>query len=218
VFIKICGVTRPADAELCAGLGVDAIGLNFYPQSPRRVDREQARQIVEVLPAEVDPVGVWVAPSAADLDRVSTEVGLRTAQLHAMDTAGVPSGLKATGRRFILAHGVAVPEDLVRLWRLVDLWQQAGLVPAAVLLDARAQGLHGGTGQIAPWNLIAGWERRLPLILAGGLTPENVAEAIRIVRPFGVDVASGVESAPGIKDGLKLRQFVEQAREADSQT
>jgi phosphoribosylanthranilate isomerase len=212
--IKICGVTRAADVELAARFGADLIGLNFYPPSPRALDADRARQVRSALPPAVEPVGVFVHPPAEQLYAYCAALDLPTVQLHAADPATLADTLRRTGCRVMLAFGVKEGDSLDELRGMLAAWRNVGVEPAAVLADARVEGLYGGTRRTAPWALLAGFDPGVPLFLAGGLTPDNVAEAIRIVRPAGVDVASGVERAPGVKDAELLRRFIEQAREA----
>lgn len=255
MHIKICGVTTPEDAEMAAKLGATAIGLNFWPESPRYIDLEKASDIISRLPPFVDPVGVFVYPELTNLQTAILELLVHTVQLHAFRSEEWPRLLGLWGgRSIILAHGIAELQDRLELEAELDRWQrklplilnlrdpsgesrlpQPSLIPAqvsamwpiltrhknaasvpklSVLFDAKVPGQHGGTGQQAPWHLLADWQMPYPLILAGGLTPENVAEAIRIVRPYGVDVASGVESAPGVKDAEKMRRFIGNALQA----
>lgn len=209
--IKICGVTTIADAHQVAVLGADAIGLNFSPQSPRRVEEATAGEIVRALPPFVAPVAVFTNSSAADMVALANRVG---------------------GFAVLQRHGAAHDLADVRPFRLIDAFQvpgrhsldfilhyleQARIAdhgPVAVLVDGSAPGQFGGTGQTAPWQALADFRPNVPLILAGGLTPNNVAEAIRLVRPYAIDVASGVENAPGKKDMEKIKRFIENAREA----
>lgn len=205
--IKICGVTRPEDAELAAHLGADALGLNFYEGSPRFLDRPRAEALLRGLPPFVEPVGVFVNPTAPQLRAWRQD--LRTVQLHGADLASLADEVAAARWCAVPAFGVGDAADLARVTAAL-----AGWPAAAVLLDAKAPGLHGGTGRTAPWDLLAAFRAPVPVLLAGGLTPENVAEAIRVVRPYAVDVAGGVEASPGVKDPEKLRRFLDNAREA----
>jgi phosphoribosylanthranilate isomerase len=210
VRIKICGVTTPADARFAAEAGADAIGLNFYPQSPRYVAPQQAAEIVRALPAFTAPIGVFVGMAIRQVCAVAFQPGLRGVQTYDDEPP--------TEDTFPFAHVPAfrvrdaVELDHVR--RFVDTAAKLGRAPAAVLIDSHVEGLMGGTGRAAPWELLKSFDPGVPLILAGGLTPENVAEAIAMVRPWGVDVASGVESSPGIKDSEKVAEFVKNARSA----
>lgn len=212
--VKICGITTPADAESAARLGADAVGLNFYLKSPRFITREQAQAILTALPPMVEPVGVLVQPDAAQLVECSDVLRLRILQFHQF--ADIPMSGNESWRRgaVIPAYGIRDRSDLAEVTGDLPRWRAAGVTPAAVLLDARVEGMHGGTGKTAPWSVLAGYDPGVPVILAGGLTPENVAEAIRIVRPYAVDVASGVESLPGFKDVERVRRFIGAVREA----
>jgi phosphoribosylanthranilate isomerase len=209
VRIKICGITNPADAELAASLGADMIGLNFYAKSPRCIDEAIARSILQSLPTSVEPVALFVNESAAQVQRIAQSLDIRTLQLHGDHQETLP-----TAMRWIPAFSVADAGDLVRITAYLEKLGAAGMTPAAILVDAHVPGMFGGTGQVAPWRLLADFKPAVPLILAGGLTPENVADAIRIVRPYAVDVASGVESSPGKKDAGKMRRFIDAVRTA----
>lgn len=201
--IKICGVTTAADAELMAELGVEAVGLNFYAKSSRCVSPEQAREMVRHFGPFVAPVGVFVHVPGVEVQRIAVEVGLRAVQTYSDHPPSDPLAPFA----HIAAFRVKDAADLDHIRRFVSACR-----PAAVLVDSFVAGEMGGTGHRAPWELLAGFDPGVPLILAGGLTPENVADAIRTVRPWGVDVASGVESAPGQKDAAKVRAFVRAVR------
>jgi phosphoribosylanthranilate isomerase len=158
-----------------------------------------------------------VKPAPADLTQCRQQLGLRTIQVHALDldTAETEAiGAALATAKLIVAQSIATADDLAAARAFLRLCLDSGIMPAAILLDARVPGQHGGTGQCLPWQLLEGCQLGLPLILAGGLTPDNVAEAIRIVRPYAVDVASGVESSPGRKDLEKMRRFIGNAREA----
>jgi phosphoribosylanthranilate isomerase len=203
IRIKICGVTTPEDARFAADAGADALGLNFFPKSPRFVTPTQAADIVRTLPAFTAPVGVFVQMPLRQATAVAFQLGLRAVQTY--------DDQPPTEDPFPFAHipafrvkdeaGLEVIRQFVRHRR-----------PAAVLVDSFVDGRMGGTGHRAPWQLLAGFDPGVPLILAGGLTPENVSEAIGVVKPWGVDVASGVESAPCRKDPVKVARFVEAAR------
>jgi phosphoribosylanthranilate isomerase len=211
--IKICGITSVADALLAADLGADAIGLNFYPPSPRYVDRTTATAIVRALPPFVEAVGLFVNLPLADVVTSIQHIErLHTIQWH----GDRPELCPPCPFRFIPAFQVADSKGLAHVMTYLDACRQAGALPSAVLIDGQLSGQYGGTGRPAPWNLLAEFHPSVPLILAGGLTPQNVAEAICLVRPYAVDVASGVESTPGRKDPDKLRRFIDNAREATS--
>jgi phosphoribosylanthranilate isomerase len=211
VKIKICGVTTPDDAATAAALGADAVGLNFHRSSPRFVTRKTARAILAELPAHVEAVGVFVE---RPLDEVAAEVR-QLARLTAVQWYGQePEPASAYPVPLIAAFNVRGPESLAKIADYLRRCRESGRLPLGVLVDAHVPGQHGGTGQKAPWDLLASFRPEVPLILAGGLTPENVAEAVRIVRPDMVDVASGVEAAPGHKDVHKMRRFIDSARAA----
>jgi phosphoribosylanthranilate isomerase len=209
--IKICGVTTPADAALAADLGADAVGLNFYPRSPRCVSAETAGALADALPPFVEPVALFVEePPAVVASRLADLPRVRTVQWHGAE----PAPADEWGGALIVAFTVRDAADLARITAYVDRCRARGRLPAAVLVDAHVAGQFGGTGQTAPWRLLADFRPGVPLILAGGLTPDNVAEAVRIVRPYAVDVASGVEAAPGRKDAELMRRFIAAARSA----
>jgi phosphoribosylanthranilate isomerase len=210
--VKICGVTTEVDARQAALLGADAIGLNFYEGSPRYVALNAAQCIVREVPPFMAAVGVFV------------EVPLRQAFTH-IQTLGRINVLQWHGSKnrelsdcfpyhLIAAFAVRDDSSLRDIQRYLDTCRTLGRMPSALLLDGHAPGQHGGTGRTAPWERLASFRPGIPIILAGGLTADNVAEAVRIVRPYGVDVASGVESKPGRKDAEKMRRFIATAREA----
>jgi phosphoribosylanthranilate isomerase len=205
--IKICGVTTPEDVRICADAGADAIGINFHPASPRFVDPRQAPAILNAIPPLMAAVGVFVAQPFRQVCAIAYQLGLRGVQFY-----GDPREA-ADPFPFALIAACRI-KNKQSLDEIAAYLQAAPQKPAAILVDAYVEGEHGGTGKQAPWELLADFNPGVPLILAGGLTPENVGEAIRIVRPAAVDVASGVESAPGKKDPAKVRQFIGNAREA----
>jgi phosphoribosylanthranilate isomerase len=190
--IKICGITREADATLAVRLGANAIGFVLFAKSPRRAELKTVKMITAALPPFVTPVGVFVDPSADDIARAA-QAGVRLAQVH--------------GR-------VPVSSPLPVL-RAVHLGDNPGGLDAEVgpletiLLDAHDPVLHGGTGRTVDFARAASVAAKHRIILAGGLTPSNVRDAIAAVRPYAVDVASGVEAEPGVKDPVKLRAFIE---------
>jgi len=210
VRVKICGVTTPADLKLCGDAGADAVGINFHPGSPRYVDPRAAPALLRHLPPFVDAVGVFVEQPLRQVYALSYQLGLRGVQWygpHLDRDDSFPFQL-------IPAFRVRDVESLAEVRAAVATCLEAGWKPAAVLLDSYVPGQHGGTGRTAPSELLIGFDPGVPVILAGGLTPENVAEAVRTVRPYGVDVASGVELAPGRKDPEKVRRFIDAARAA----
>jgi phosphoribosylanthranilate isomerase len=210
--VKICGVTSEADARAAARFGADAIGLNFYDGSPRHIDPRVVPAILTSLPPFVEPVGIYVGLRLAQMAEQARHFGLRSIQWHG-DNADREPGCPE-GFRLIAAFAIRTAADLETITRYLSACRELGQSPAAVLVDAGAPGQYGGTGRTAPWDLLANFDCGLPLILAGGLTPDNVAEAVRLVRPYGVDVASGVESRPGVKDLDTMQRFIAAAREA----
>lgn len=213
VRVKICGVRTAAEAEHAAACGADAVGLNFHPPSPRSLRPADARAVLEALPPFVEAVGVFVQRQMADLRDLLHDLGrVRTVQVH----GGEPEvAASAWPYRFVPAFQVRDEADLRRIEAYLGQCREARCLPSALLIDGHAPGLHGGTGRTAPWELLATFRPAgVPIVLAGGLTPENVADAVRAVRPYAVDVASGVEAEPGRKCPEKVRAFVEAARGA----
>lgn len=206
--IKICGVTTPEDACFAVSAGADAIGLNFYPQSPRFLTPPRAAEIVRRLPPFAAPVGVFVGMTMRQACTISYQLGLRGVQTYSDE----PLGDDPFPFAHIPAFRVKESADLQRIHRFVEITKASACVPAAVLIDSFVAGQMGGSGQAAPWSLLAGFDPGVPVILAGGLTSENVAEAIAIVKPWGVDVASGVEFAPGRKNPERVKRFIEAVR------
>jgi phosphoribosylanthranilate isomerase len=194
--VKVCGVTRSDDAALAADLGASAIGMIFWPDSPRCLDVSRAREIVAAVPPFVSAVGVFVDQPIDEVTAIADAVGLSAIQLHGREDA---DRYAVVGRRLIKAVGV----------RDGTAEAEAMAVPAraTVLLDALDPVRRGGTGRAIDWTVAATIARRRPVILSGGLNPENVQTALRAVAPYAVDVSSGVESAPGRKDATKLRAF-----------
>jgi phosphoribosylanthranilate isomerase len=202
--VKICGITRTADALAAARHGADAIGLVFYRPSPRYVDPETAATIVRALPPFITTVGLFVDADEDEVREVAARSGIQLLQFHGVESVDFCS-------RFELPYMKAV-----RVRPRVDLLQYAQVYSSAkaLLLDAFQEGLHGGTGAVFDWELIPA-SLPLPIVLSGGLTPENVTEAIRRVRPSAVDVSSGVEASKGIKDEAKIAAFITGVRNAD---
>jgi phosphoribosylanthranilate isomerase len=203
VNVKICGITRLEDALAAVRLGADALGFNFWPRSKRYLAPAAAREIVRRLPPLVTTVGVFVDPSREEVLGAVEASGVEVAQLHGDEPPALCAELPLAVVKAIRVRDAAALEAL-------RAYQVAGF-----LLDSDSSG-YGGSGATFDWALaaaaVAAAER--PVILAGGLGPDNVAEAVRTVRPYGVDVASGVESAPGLKDEQLMRRFIEAAKEA----
>jgi phosphoribosylanthranilate isomerase len=208
--VKICGVTTPADARQAALLGADAVGLNFYPRSRRYVSAEAAEEVLHALPPFVEAVGVYVNLPPVEAIGHARRLGLSAVQWHGDEPAPLPEARC----RFVPAFPVRDADSLAVVREYLERCRQRGRMPAAVLVDGHVPGEYGGTGRAAPWELLAAFRPEAPLILAGGLTPDNVAGAVRLVRPYAVDVAGGVESGPGRKDPEKMRRFLDRARDA----
>jgi len=198
--VKICGITRPEDAIDAAEAGADAIGLVFA-ESPRQVTVERAKAILAVLPPYVTPVALFVDESGSRIREVCSLLGIRTVQLHGDEPPDVAREL--AGLCVIKAFRIATAADLQAL---------PGYPAAAYLLDSKVAGRRGGSGVAFDWTLAAQATRYGRIVLAGGLTPGNVAEAVRIVMPYAVDTSSGVESEPGKKDKARIAAFVAAAR------
>jgi len=202
--VKICGITRPEDALAAARAGAHAIGLVFYAKSPRHVTPARAAEIIRVLPPFVTTVGLFVDATAEGVRAALAEAPVGLLQFHGDET---PEFCRQFKRPYVKAVRVKAGVDLLQ-------YAQDYHDAKALLLDNYVEGLHGGSGVAFDWSLIP---RGLPLpvILSGGLTPENVTEAVRRVRPSAVDVSSGVESAKGIKDAQKIAAFIKGVRNAD---
>lgn len=211
MWIKICGMTDPVIARQVADCGPDAIGLNFYSKSPRCVSIETARTIVNELPPGVEPVGLFVNHDRTELREICEAVGLRTIQLHGDETPEFIAEL--SGLDIIRAFRVG-GEGLASVAAQLEEYDRRGISLKKCLVDARVEGAYGGTGHTAPWEILRTWNELNwpPLVLAGGLTPDNVQKAIQTVRPAGVDVASGVEECPGKQSVEMARRFIRLAR------
>ena len=202
--IKICGIKTLTDALAAIDAGADLIGFNFYPKSPRYIDVGRCRDIMSVMRrfGHIQYVGVFVNASPGEIWATMDTCGLSLAQLHGDEPSEMVNALGNKG--FKAFRGI--PENLNGFAR-----QNA----PAFLLDASVKGLYGGSGFTADWSAAAELAGKYPLLLAGGLTPENVANAVQQVRPWGVDVASGVESEPGKKDAHKMLRFVMAVRDVE---
>jgi phosphoribosylanthranilate isomerase len=204
--VKICGITAWDDARLSVDLGASALGFNFYPLSPRAISPADAWNIIRRLPPFVEAVGVFVNWPPLVVNALARALRLHTVQLHGGES---PEEVHALARTHRVIKAVQVKQGF-RLGSLARFRHAEG-----ILLDGFTRGLHGGTGRTLDWNLGRAARRYGRIILAGGLTPENVAEAIRVAEPYAVDVASGVEARPGRKDPARLRALfaaVESAR------
>jgi phosphoribosylanthranilate isomerase len=210
--LKICGITNPADAELAVGLGAWALGMIFYADSPRRCSLEQAQLIVAATRRRTELCGVFVNAPLEEVVRVSEALELTMLQLHGEEGPSFcEEARRRTGARIVKAAQVAGPGDVRDLERFhVDFH----------LLDARSaargrEGMRGGTGETFDWSLVAARRSQVPLILSGGLSCENVAEAIAVTHPYAIDSASATESAPGHKDPDKLSALFAAVHDAE---
>lgn len=217
MWTKICGIRDAETARMVAALGASALGLNFYTPSPRSISVETAREIeAAVADKDVSLVGLFVNHSLEEIETICGAISLDLLQLHGDES---PEYLAELGLRFPelpLIRAFRVREsDLASVAAYVNECNRCGKRPDFLLIDAYSPTAFGGTGKVAPWTVIQehyqidDWP---PLILAGGLTPENVAEAISAVQPFGVDTASGVEEQPGVKNRARVEAFINQAK------
>ena len=205
--VKICGFTRVDEAVYAAHLGVDAIGLLFYPHSPRHVEIDQAARIVKTLPAFVSVVALFVNEQEARIREVLAQVAIDCIQFHGNEPA---EACRIYGKRYIKAVGM---KDGVSIPAMALEYHDA----AGLLLDTYHPGAKGGTGSCFDWELIPK-QCTLPLILAGGLDATNAKQAVETVKPYALDVSSGVEASKGIKDSLKMAAFIKQVNEGDRVT
>lgn len=204
VKVKICGLTNAEDAATAIEAGADAVGFVFHKKSPRCAEAAVVKGIVKTLPPFVLPIGVFVNEDAKVVRDVVDSCGLALAQLHGDETAAY---CEALGRPVLKAIRL---KDRRSFLILAEFQGRAGV--RGFLVDAFSSDAYGGTGQVADWSLAAEASSAAPVLLAGGLTPENVSQAILQVRPYGVDVSSGVEASPGKKDHEKVRAFVRAVR------
>lgn len=205
--IKICGIKTVNDAWAAMDAGADLLGFNFYPKSPRYIDVGTCRNIMSVMQkyGHITYVGLFVNASVAEVRTTIETCGLSLAQLHGDETSEMFDALN--GKAFKAFRGV--PQSINGFARSDA---------PALLVDAAVKGAYGGTGVIADWSAAAELAKQYSMLLAGGLTPDNVADAVRQVNPWGVDVASGVESSPGQKDPSKMKVFVQAVRSAAGDT
>ena len=202
IKIKICGITNLDDALAAAGAGADALGFNFYKKSPRYIEPEKAAEIISQLPPLIMPVGVFVNEREEKIREIQALTCMQAVQLHGDES---PEFCQRFGNRVIKAFQVKDKENLKHM---------AHYRVGAFLLDSYHDSLRGGTGVTFDWHLAVVAKTFGRVILAGGLTPENVAEAVKLVQPYGVDVAGGVEKEKGIKDHAKLKKFITEVRRA----
>ena len=220
-WVKICGMTNLEDALVAVDAGADAVGFVFYEKSPRNISVEAARDIVEKLPEGVEKVGVFVDLEPERIRETVMEVGLTVVQLHGKRSAeSVCRDLESSpdcvgvSKVILMIQGDSLKDDVLFGVTVSNMF--------AILLDSRSNGATGGTGATfdwdGTWSVVQEISLMVPVIVAGGLTPMNVREAMRLFQPFGVDVVSGVETRPGKKDPEKVRAFVKAVREADRKT
>jgi phosphoribosylanthranilate isomerase len=203
--IKICGITRLEDARAAVELGADAIGLVFYAPSPRNIDAAHARAIIATIPPFVTTVGLFVDPAPGEVESVLRDCPVGLLQFHGDEA---PDFCRGFGLPYIKAARVRADRDLVQY---LSRYQAA----QGWLLDAYHAELYGGTGEAFDWNMIP-LDLARPVILSGGLTPDNVGAAVRQVRPWAVDVSSGVEAARGVKDAAKIAAFIAGVKNEDA--
>ncbi|HEX5551301.1 MAG TPA: phosphoribosylanthranilate isomerase [Nitrospira sp.] len=208
VKVKVCGITNAEDALVAVEAGADALGFIFYEKSPRYVVPAVAANIIAELPPLVTPVGVFVNEGLATVRSIMDTCGLAMAQLHGDEKVSYCRELARPAMKALRL------KDRGSLLALAEYQGRGGV--RGFVLDTFSELAYGGTGQITDWGLAADVAKSTPILLAGGLTPDNVTEAIRTVRPYGVDVSSGVESAPGKKDRAKIRAFVDAVRVVSS--
>ena len=229
-WIKVCGIRDVAVAQAAVTAEASAIGLNFFAKSPRSVTPDQASQIVAALSASLrlcasalkaEPIALFVNHSLEEIEVIAEQAGLDAIQLHGDETPQFIADLQQRHPDWEILKAFRIGDSLQPVAEFVAECDRLNVRLAGCLLDARVDGSFGGTGTVAPWELIAREYDRAnwpPLILAGGLTPDNVAAAIKTVRPMGVDTASGVESSPGVKDTKLITRFVAEAQRAFAAT
>ncbi len=200
IKVKICGTTSLKDAFLAVESGADAIGFIFYKMSPRNISQKEAKEIILQLPPFIETVGVFVNETSDKINRIAEQCKLNSIQLHGEES---PALCRRVKRKVIKAFRVKNADSLKSI---------ASYDVSGFLLDSYNGGSKGGTGQVFDWNLALRVKKQGPVILAGGLNPYNVFTAIHRVKPYGVDVCSGVEKSPGIKDHEKIREFIKSVR------
>jgi phosphoribosylanthranilate isomerase len=202
VKIKICGITNLDDALAAVDFGADALGFNFYKKSPRHIEPQRAAEIIAQLPPFVVPVGIFVNEREEKIREIVSLACIQGIQLHGDET---PEFCQRFGSRVIKAFQIKNKESLEHMshYRV-----------SAYLLDSYKEGMRGGTGETFDWHLAVVAKTFGRIVLAGGLNPNNVAEAVKLVQPYGIDVAGGVEREKGIKDHVKLKTFITEARRA----
>jgi len=202
IFVKICGITRLEDATAAADLGARALGFNFYKKSKRYIQPEKAAEIIDQMPGHILKTGLFVNSPEDEIKKIDSKLDLDLLQFHGDET---PELCRKWGDKVIRAFRLKTEDQLNE----IEKYEFARMI----IIDASIGRQYGGTGELSNWNLaIKAKKYGVPLLLAGGLNPANVGEAIQKVKPFGVDVAGGVESSPGIKDREKIRAFMHSVR------
>ncbi len=202
IFVKICGITRLKDAIIAADLGARALGFNFYKKSKRYIQPKKAVKIIEQLPGHILKVGLFVNSPKDEIENINSRLDLDLLQFHGDEP---PNFCEKWGDKVIRAFRIESENQLEEIKKYS--------FARMIIIDAAIAGRFGGTGELSDWDLaVKAKKYGIPLLLAGGLTPKNVSEAIQRVKPFGVDVAGGVESSPGIKDKEKIRAFMHSVR------
>jgi phosphoribosylanthranilate isomerase len=196
-FVKICGITRLEDAQAAVAAGANALGFVFWPKSPRYVDPDRARDIVATLSPGVTPVGVFVDQPEDEVNDVARRVKLAVVQLHGNENDQYVRKMTRGVMKAVAVDGTSAPS--------LEAWSS----DVRILLDVHDPLRKGGTGRTIDWSIAADIARRRDIVLAGGLTPENIRDAIAQVRPYGIDVSSGVEASPGIKDHERIKALFE---------
>jgi phosphoribosylanthranilate isomerase len=217
VRVKVCGLTEVDNALACARAGADWIGLNFHPSSPRSISVDRGADIVRALQGVAEPVGLFVNRPIPEVVEVAARIGLRTVQLHGDESPEYLRELEpitaSRGLKILRAFRLSDPASVDRMIAFLDRAEELGCPPYAILVDALVPGQAGGTGRSIPLEILDRLPDHPRLILAGGLDSSNVADRVALVRPWMVDVASGVESSPGVKDVGKVSAFVVAVKE-----
>lgn len=204
IKVKICGITNPEDAQVAVSAGADALGFIFYAKSPRFVEPKVAKHIISELPPFIFPIGVFVNETHQGVRTIMEECGLAFAQLHGDETPAYCESLERP-----VLRGIRL-KDRGSFLAMAEYRGRAGV--RGFVVDAFSASAYGGTGETTDWELAAEAAEAAPILLAGGLVPENVQEAIQKVKPYGVDVSSGVEVSPGKKDPAKVLAFIHEAK------
>jgi phosphoribosylanthranilate isomerase len=218
MWVKICGIRDEKSAEEICRLRPDAIGLNFHPSSPRSITPKIAARMGDVIDPEIARVGLFVKHSAVEIEEIVKACDLDAIQLHGDQTIDDVAEIAQRAQAIPIYYAWRMAnESLAGLPEFLDQLKKSGIGIAGCLIDSRVEGAYGGTGHKVPWHFLADHYQKAnwpPLVLAGGLNADNVGEAISTVSPWGVDVASGVESQPGVKSMTLVERFIENARKA----